>query len=211
MALCMSVQDYLVKYYPVFWRSITGEVIESKDVLSECLYHSDKAYQYFNEWELAGIHPFNGTMLYLLTYEHPWLNEVGLYPSDWVINSYATFIKHLPHPLVPLKQTKLKTDTQRGNCMVTALSIMTDIPISKIPPLETLGEHWHLPFFNWLREVGFSYTPTQKPIGLAIANGMSNRGVMHSIITVDGLPFHDPHPSNDYLETINQYWLIKKV
>jgi hypothetical protein len=230
MAQQMSVQDYLVKYFPAFWKSLTGKVVAEKDCLNECLYHSDKANQYWSLWADAGIHPFNGTMLYLLTYEAPWSDECRKHsptpngsdrhwfgPCDWVIANYGKFREHLPHAVSPVKQTKVRiTDDagkiiQRGNCMASALAIMTNRSIDDVPAIETMGTSWHLPLFKWLKEIGYTYSATQNPSGLLIANGMSCRGIAHSIITVDGKFFHDPHPNESYLDSISQYWRITPI
>lgn len=224
MATRMSELDYLIKYYPVFWESLTGKPLKGaldggiNNTISH-LYHSDKSHQYQDAWIDADIHPFNGTMLYLLTHELPWSEECRvlsapgkaygwLDPNQWVMDNYERFRIHLVHDIKPLKQTKVKTETQRGNCMATALAIMTDRTVEDVPALETLGENWHRPFFNWLRDIGYSCTPTKDSSGLLIANGMSPRGIPHSIITVDGGNFHDPHPSSDYLTSVSQYWRI---
>jgi hypothetical protein len=60
--------------------------------------HGDKCYGYQARWEKAGIPFEHGVALYLLTYQHPYCDQVRqtkddgfVSPAEWVESKYPEF------------------------------------------------------------------------------------------------------------------------
>lgn len=112
----------------------------------------------------------------------------------------------------PVKQTKDHTKEQKGNSMAAAIASLLDRPLSSVPEFEAMGDNWACRFMAWLDDERLTYSNHKRPPeGFAIANGLSCRGTRHSVIVENGNFKHDPHPSNDFVEAVFNYWTIQPV
>lgn len=124
-----------------------------------------------------------------------------------------------------IKQTKISSQdgTVNGNCFSTCLSILTNVDIELIPMFEEMGQSWHQPFFEFLKEHNFEFEGTGHKLeklkkyegidGYVIVFGKSPREYVkrgHSVIYKHGDFYFDPHPSNDGLTSVDGYYMIKK-
>lgn len=101
----------------------------------------------------------------------------------------------------PLKQTKLHSKTQQGNCFQTSIASILDLEIEEVPFFIDKGEAWWLYFTNWLKDKGFYTIVFNREMvfeGYYLVLGTSPRDpdINHQVIYKDGVLAHDPHPDN---------------
>ena len=95
----MNHYDYLEKHLPTFFQNLGIDWERHRGVI---LAHGDKCYGYRQTWEKEGLHFFHGVAIYLLTYTHPFSQEVRgspliwVSPRDWVLENKDRFLPHLP-------------------------------------------------------------------------------------------------------------------
>lgn len=107
-----------------------------------------------------------------------------------------------------VKQTKFGDPD--GNCLEACFSSLTGIPLEDIP--HYLNDAWFNSYVHWLLDRGWFLQYwhggiEEAPRGFAVASGPAVRGLEHSTIYLDGELFHDPHPSDAGLESING-WMV---
>lgn len=99
--------------------------------------------------------------------------------------------------------------------MAAALASLLAMPLEDVPEFEEMArDKWQIALWNWLNARGYSLFvcyPEDAPQGYVIANGMSPRGLSHSVIYKNGKLVHDPHPSRAGIESVREYWQIWKV
>ena len=96
-----SHYDYLEAHLPVFLDNVKvkGGWEWNRGLISA---HGDKADEYRDRWEKAGIHFYHGVAIYLLTYCSPFKKECRetkegwKNPGDWVIENAHRFLHFLP-------------------------------------------------------------------------------------------------------------------
>lgn len=120
--------------------------------------------------------------------------------------------------MIPYLQTKLTTDSQKGNCFETCLISLLNLPESELPDFHNTTD-WQIDFLKWLKQHGyysdgvstdFNELQTYSGIdGYVIVCGKSPRQEVvsgHSVLYLNGKFIHDPHPSGlGLLE--EQFWL----
>jgi hypothetical protein len=118
----------------------------------------------------------------------------------------------------PQKQTILHSEKENGNCLQACIASLLDMPIDDVPHFaDHRGSDWFDKMNEWLIKQGYwvlvisGWDNEFTPHGYCIANGISPRGVMHSVIAKDGKVYFDPHPSDDGISEIDSYWLLVKV
>lgn len=89
----------------------------------------------------------------------------------------------------------------KGNCLQACIASLLELPLSGVPHfVEHEGGDWFEEMNKWLvaREglyaVNLDESTFHPPPGYAILNGLSERGVMHSVIIRNGKLVHDPYP-----------------
>jgi hypothetical protein len=108
--------------------------------------------------------------------------------------------------MIPLKQTKLHTDTQKGNCFYATLASILHLNIEDIPNFE--DGVWQKQLNEWLRQYGLAFLEVDDfgddckrynisgcyhEIG-GYSERSNKRG--HSCVGLDGTVVFDPHPSD---------------
>lgn len=116
--------------------------------------------------------------------------------------------------MTPVFQTRFGTDKElppssQGNCFPASFASLMDLPLDTAPDFED-GFDWFGPWDRWCQDNGWvwawvtwgeSLPANAAPAGQAIGSGPSPRGPwQHSIVTLDGLPAHDPAGSG--VETV---------
>lgn len=93
--------DYLKKNLRTFFENL--EHPDAKYCEGLIGAHGDKCYTAWDTWQEAGLHPYHGTAIYLLTYVRPYAQEVREYPEegwvqprDWVLANKDRFLPFLP-------------------------------------------------------------------------------------------------------------------
>lgn len=113
--------------------------------------------------------------------------------------------------MTPIDQTKLHTETQRGNCTAAAFASLLDLPLSEVPEVEEIKEpySWVKALNEWLGGLGYDWDTWDAdiiPPGYSIAWGDTVRGTTHCCIALDGQIVHDPHSSRAGLTRVRGYW-----
>ena len=117
--------------------------------------------------------------------------------------------------MTPTKQTKFGAG--EGNCLNACLASLFDIPLENTPDFGKMRGLWVTGFLRFIKKMGHEYVGTGKPDevaetkGYVIVCGVSPRNLMHSVIYLDGKPFHDPHPSNEFLTEVRYFYMIEKT
>ena len=121
--------------------------------------------------------------------------------------------------MIALKQTKLSGENGGiGNCFMTCVASILGKRIEDVPNVETLfilGEFWLEVFNKWLWYHNLEYVLINEDEWIDgepyLANGMTERNTMHSVIYLNGKLFHDPHPSNSGLVDVKYYSAIRDL
>lgn len=92
--------------------------------------------------------------------------------------------------MIPVTQTKLHDPESgvRGNCLAAAIASVFELDLAEVPAFE---DHVQ-PAYDCIY----------------IANGMSPRGLYHSIVAQGGEMIHDPHPSRAGIERVKDAYLF---
>lgn len=126
--------------------------------------------------------------------------------------------------MTPIKQTKFynKELNTRGNCLTACIASLFDMNIEDVPffieepdypyNVEHFIENngYKLEGTGILSKIKEEYKDFNGIDGYYIAVGMGNRGVYHCCIYKDGEMVHDPHPSNDGIQSIEYIYLITR-
>lgn len=115
--------------------------------------------------------------------------------------------------MIALKQTKLHGRNKIGNCFATCIACVLGLDLEDVPNVEVLyavnKNFWLTVFVNWASSIGYDYVQIDEnewdEDELYLANGLTERGTMHSVIFKNGKMFHDPHPSNSGLVEVKFY------
>lgn len=128
--------------------------------------------------------------------------------------------------MTPVKQSCLYAADGIGNgdCLVACLASLLDLPLWMVPPFHQMFgrgggvyrercDEWLAKFFNvkMFRTEAEDVAGVQKLPEFYIANGLSARGVYHSVIYRSGMLVHDPHPSDDGIQAVDWYWHLDVV
>jgi len=107
--------------------------------------------------------------------------------------------------MIPVNQTKLyqANSGHHGNCRAACLASLLELELFMVPPFEDMPafyssqDLWLKRIFNLeLVERRGDYDMSVLP-EFYIANGLSSRNVLHSVIYSNGVLIHDPHPSKE--------------
>lgn len=123
--------------------------------------------------------------------------------------------------MTPVDQTKLYAPDGigNGNCFAACLASLLDLPLWMVPPFEEMfgrgegqwrdrAEQWLERFFDvkLIRTDGHDVEALPE---FYIANGMSARGVYHSVIYQRGELAHDPHWMKSGIESVYWCWHLE--
>jgi hypothetical protein len=137
---------------------------------------------------------------------------------------------------VVVKNSKGET-VVRGNCFAAAIASIVEMPLTDVPNVEVLFDvddvSWYGVMCAWLNANGFElktnngFNVFHNPEIFAnevrvdlfnelmgryyLVSGMSPRGVMHVCVYQDGIMVHDPHPTREGINTIEQFEEIVKL
>lgn len=113
-------------------------------------------------------------------------------------------------------QTKLHSESVRGNCLAACLASVLEVEIEEIPQFEDMGEDWTRYVMKYLRSRRLDVQSVQAshwqpaPGRIALAMGPSPRGgCHHAVLWQDGHVLHDPHPSRSGLGAVEYFWIIE--
>jgi hypothetical protein len=135
-----------------------------------------------------------------------------------------------------VKQTKMHIPgEQNGNCFAAVISSITDIPIEHLPLIEETFQRddWNVSLFGWLMarhwiwrgapEFKFLYGMGRMPEHITpdmvtdrpyLVTGKTERfegQVNHVCIYMNGRLWHDPHPSDAGLTTLEEFEVIEPM
>lgn len=112
-----------------------------------------------------------------------------------------------------LIQTRLKTESQRGNCFATVIACFLDLnsPEDVIQIQEHFEGEWIELLLNWLSERGWDIGTLQghqHDGSFYLVSGKTIRESSHVCIYQNGKLWHDPHPDqNGLIEEVNFQYL----
>ncbi len=114
--------------------------------------------------------------------------------------------------MIPIDQTKLHIEgKQNGNCMNAAFASLLELDIENIPHFEDMDDlKWYPSLLDWLESIGFhlmTFDHEFYPPCFFIANGLSPRGVEHSVVYKGVEMVHDPHPSRSGID-VSSVWIL---
>lgn len=134
--------------------------------------------------------------------------------------------------MTPVKQTRFSDPSKgiHGNCMTACFASLFDLPLEKVPDFITIekeGKDWIQVMLDFIWDQGceFNGRGFSEHIsmpeynhgidGYVIVGGPSPRGKViapsgHAVIYKDGKPFFDPHPSNDFLLEVEDFYIIER-
>lgn len=121
-----------------------------------------------------------------------------------------------------LYQTKYRTPenpTQVGNCFATCVANVLGLKIEDVPNIEVLfaidRNFWLKVFDKWIYSIGYDYIRIEEnewdKDELYLANGITERGTIHSVIYQNGKLLFDPYPSGKGLVEVQSYTAIRKL
>ena len=98
----------------------------------------------------------------------------------------------------PIDQTRF--GEPEGNCWAACVASILEVPIETFTFETPLDHNWSRPWHEWLAGHGlamlwFVVGQGVPPPGYSILSGKSPRGIMHSVVALNGVVVHDPHPS----------------
>jgi len=112
--------------------------------------------------------------------------------------------------MIPIDQTKLHSESQKGNCLAASLASILELSIDEIPDFD--GERWFFEMEDWLLNKGFELIRWTYFIHLtsySLVMGKSPRGnFTHLVVYQNGELVHDPHPSRQGLENVQEVWAL---
>lgn len=107
-----------------------------------------------------------------------------------------------------------------GNCTEAALASLFAVPLAQIPQFHPMrneledpsvvGEFWNN-FDDWIDAQGYMpvrFDHDPKWPCLYLASGLSSRGCLHMVVYRGGELVHDPHPSNEGIESVEDTWVL---
>jgi hypothetical protein len=101
---------------------------------------------------------------------------------------------------------------EAGDCFICCVAMLLGVDVSEIPADVSSADQFFA-IRRWAltrgyRVVTFSATPDlvadQLAQGFVIASGKSSRGLPHAVIFKDGALWHDPHPSREGFERVDE-------
>jgi hypothetical protein len=105
---------------------------------------------------------------------------------------------------------------KEGNCLQAALASLFDLPLDEVPYMHPLKGQW-MALERWcatrdLRPVGFSVNGVKPFPDYHLMQGVSKRGIRHTIVGYQGKPVHDPHPEgNCEMQSIDTWVVFIKL
>jgi hypothetical protein len=117
----------------------------------------------------------------------------------------------------PTKQTKLFTGPGTcGNCLSACVSSVLEIPIKEVPNFVEDNEDWQGALNEFLEPYNMVYVevPTTdvgiQTLGYHLMCGLTVRSkeVTHSVVAYNRKYYHDPHPSDQGLMTVDNYGIF---
>lgn len=118
-----------------------------------------------------------------------------------------------------VKQTKF--GNPEGNCLAACIASLLECDLDEVPNQATAkrdGKHWFDLYNDFLRDRGLGLVLVDTPVPVCvpkdcyyIASGQSARGLMHSVIHLNGELVHDPHPDGTGIRAIEDYLFIVRL
>jgi hypothetical protein len=119
----------------------------------------------------------------------------------------------------PVKQDRLYSPEgiSNGNCFAACLASLLDLKLWMVPPFEDMfgRDEWRNRVKEWLGKmfkmdiIYYDHHKTENMPEFYIASGKSKRGVYHSVIYSNGVLVHDPHPSNDGIDSVEWVYVLE--
>lgn len=120
-------------------------------------------------------------------------------------------------------QTVLHTENENGDCWATGMECVLDLPLGTLPRWERdqagslshqavmvyLAHHYGL----WSQRIDASCHERVSVKGPHLINGDSPRfpGLGHTVVGMDGVPVHDPHPDRTFVTRVKEWEVLVPI
>lgn len=105
--------------------------------------------------------------------------------------------------MIKLKQNKLVSENQRGNCLQTTLACLMECEIDDVIDIHNyFDQDWITILYNWLDTKGYEINNIHDhkyDDSLYLVQGHTTRSTFHICIYKNGELYYDVHPSDDGL------------
>lgn len=109
----------------------------------------------------------------------------------------------------------------KGNCLQACIASILELPLEAVPHFALWYDspNWHEKLNGWLIQTAGVYEITVQAnqmyletiYGYALLNGLSERGIMHSVVIFNGEMVHDPYPNGKGIITPESYGVFVSV
>jgi hypothetical protein len=91
--------------------------------------------------------------------------------------------------------------------------LVPDVPTERLVSDDDIWREYHNAINGALHQHGWMYAQlgSRIPRGFAIGIGPGPRGHMHSAIVLDGVLWHDPHPSRAGVERLTSFEIVVPI
>lgn len=104
-----------------------------------------------------------------------------------------------------------------GNCMQACIASLFNIPLGDVPNFAAV-KNWFKVLNDFVKDRGFYIYERHSqegylwiPRAYTLVAGQSSRGCKHLVIYKNGVLFHDPHPSNEGIKTVEDIWFLVPI
>jgi hypothetical protein len=82
--------EYMEAMFDPFWLELYGK---DPNQIADALFdnHYDKTYQYWDYWVDRGIHPYRGSLIYMLTFTERMGDTPKSKSKEWVVDNFKTY------------------------------------------------------------------------------------------------------------------------
>lgn len=102
-------------------------------------------------------------------------------------------------------QTTFADSLHGGNCLQACVATILQEPLDMVPNFYLFGAVWVKALNLYLSLWALNIERDDDERRLTIAVGVSDRGVKHCVLYVNGTMVHDPHPSRSGLVTVEYH------
>lgn len=126
--------------------------------------------------------------------------------------------------MIPVQQEILHTSSQNGDCLRACVASILELKLKDVPHFVDIPD-WEEAFHSFLGkfdlepleiEIGYLADAQEKqqipyiPSGYHIINGISPRGISHSVVGYKGNLAFDPHPDGTGLKKVESFLIFVK-
>lgn len=113
----------------------------------------------------------------------------------------------------PRQITQTKFGHHQGNCFAACIACLFPVDLADVPDFyDEAGDQWWHVFYGWMLgrfgiepSMSGQNSAVQTPGQPYLIGGLAERGLMHSVVGLDGVMIWDPHPTHAGLLEVHDY------